>query len=320
VECHIGGGASWYVKSKLSGLRQVWAVLTHSYSRPIPTPVKDLRPARDTCEECHWPQMFHGKKVIVHRSLDQGATPDDPLTTVLLLNIGGYNGKDRRYEGIHWHVSRDARVEYLAGNEERTLIPRVRAIRADGTRIEFAVKGAPPVPANAEWRTMDCIDCHNRPTHIFDNPQQAIDRALIDGLMDDSLPDIRAVALQALTADYPSRETARAGIEQKLREHYRTAQAGAPPASTAVIGKVADAIFQIYRVNVFPEMKVTFGIHQSHIGHQVEGYGCWRCHDDAHESKDGKTIFQDCDRCHELLAQEERESTLSPEIRQRYTE
>jgi hypothetical protein len=319
VECHIGGGASWYVKSKLSGLRQVWAVMTHSFSRPIPTPVQDLRPARDTCEECHWPQMFHGQKVAVRRSLEGGATPDDPLVTVLLLNIGGYSAKSRRYEGIHWHVSGDARVEYLAADAKRTQIPRVRTIRSDGTRVEYAVAGAPPAPPNAEWRTLDCIDCHNRPTHIFENPQRAVDAALIDGRMDASLPGIREAALKAVTADYPSTEAARAGIEKSLRDTYRVADAGGGSAPAAAVRKAAEAAFQIYRVNVFPEMKVSFGLHKSHLGHQEEGYGCFRCHDDSHTAADGKTIFQDCDQCHELLAQEEREKSLPPEIRQRYT-
>jgi hypothetical protein len=31
VECHVGPGADWYVRSKLSGLYQVYAVLTDNY-------------------------------------------------------------------------------------------------------------------------------------------------------------------------------------------------------------------------------------------------------------------------------------------------
>ena len=68
VDCHIGPGAGWFVRSKLSGLRQVFAVTFHTYSRPIPSPVKYLRPARETCEQCHWPQRFTGDKFLVKRT------------------------------------------------------------------------------------------------------------------------------------------------------------------------------------------------------------------------------------------------------------
>ncbi len=46
VDCHIGPGTSWFVRAKLSGLRQVYAVLTNDFHRPIPSPVENLRPAR----------------------------------------------------------------------------------------------------------------------------------------------------------------------------------------------------------------------------------------------------------------------------------
>ena len=69
IQCHIGPGAPWFVKSKISGLRQVYAVTFNTHSRPIPSPVHDLRPARDTCEQCHWPEKFHGDKIRTIRDL-----------------------------------------------------------------------------------------------------------------------------------------------------------------------------------------------------------------------------------------------------------
>ena len=88
VDCHIGAGASWFVRSKLSGARQVFAVMLHTHSRPIPSPVKELRPARETCEQCHWPQKFEGDRFWVRtkHSDDQANTP---LTTVLVMKVGG---------------------------------------------------------------------------------------------------------------------------------------------------------------------------------------------------------------------------------------
>jgi cytochrome c2 len=35
--------------------------------------------------------------------------------------------------------------------------------------------------------------------------------------------------------------------------------------------------------------------------------GCFRCHDEQHTAKDGKTISQECTTCHSLLAQEEKD-------------
>jgi hypothetical protein len=55
VECHIGEGATWYVKAKIDGLYQVYAALSNKYPTPVPTPIESLRPAQDTCEKCHWP-------------------------------------------------------------------------------------------------------------------------------------------------------------------------------------------------------------------------------------------------------------------------
>lgn len=87
VQCHIGPGASWFVKSKLSGLRQVFAVTFNTYSKPIPQPVHELRPARDTCEKCHWPQKFHGEKFKIIEKFSPDAA-NTPSYTALIIKIG----------------------------------------------------------------------------------------------------------------------------------------------------------------------------------------------------------------------------------------
>src|SRR5262245_60772894 len=88
TECHLGPGAGWFVRSKLSGARQLVAVSLGTYSRPIPSPVKHLRPARETCETCHWPQKFTGDKLVV-RTKYSDDEKNSPLTSVLLMKIGG---------------------------------------------------------------------------------------------------------------------------------------------------------------------------------------------------------------------------------------
>jgi len=176
VECHIGPGAEWFVQAKISGLRQVLAVIADSYSRPIPAPVEHLRPARDTCEQCHWPDKFHGKKVKIftHFTNDDQVNPE---VNNIALHIGGHNPQNGEFEGIHWHVSKDVQVRYLALDRKRTQIAKVQVTHADGSQEEFVKEDleAPADAAEGEWRTMDCIDCHNRPTHIYDWPEDVVD-------------------------------------------------------------------------------------------------------------------------------------------------
>ena len=75
--CHVGPGATWFVRSKLSGTYQVYAVMFNKYPRPIETPIKELRPIRAACEQCHWPQKFYGAqlKVFPHYGYDEKNTP-----------------------------------------------------------------------------------------------------------------------------------------------------------------------------------------------------------------------------------------------------
>ncbi|RME25118.1 MAG: hypothetical protein D6806_08455, partial [Deltaproteobacteria bacterium] len=157
VECHIGEGATWMVKSKISGLRQVWAVLVDSFSRPIPSPVHELRPARDTCEQCHWPAKFHGNRVafFTHYAEDEANTPE---VTALLLKIGGQDARGR-YHGIHWHVNTDTEIRYEALDEKRHRIGKVEVWRKGKLEKTFLpAKGKDEKPV--ERRTMDCVDCH----------------------------------------------------------------------------------------------------------------------------------------------------------------
>ena len=179
VECHIGPGAQWFVRAKISGLRQVAAVVTDSYSKPIPAPVEHLRPARDTCEHCHWPDKFHGKKIKIFKHFSND-NQQEPEINEIALHIGGRNPETSKFEGIHWHVSEDVEVQYLAADVQRTQIAKVRVKRPDGSTDEVVnaditmAEGAPE-----EWRVRDCIDCHNRPTHIYDLPEDVVDFGML---------------------------------------------------------------------------------------------------------------------------------------------
>ncbi len=316
ADCHIGSGAKWFVKAKISGIWQVIAVLTNSYSTPIPSPVEDLRPARDTCEQCHRPQVFHGKRMKIYKRLDNNLEINDPLITAVAINIGGHNIQTGKYEGIHWHVSDDNKVEYLAVDKKRMKIKRVRVTDGKTGKVtEYVNKDMEDPKGHAQWRVMDCIDCHNRPTHIYDDPEDAVDREIFHGNIPVDLPEIRKVSLKILVSNkYKSQEEAENGIVDDFKKYYSENYKDIAAAKEKDIVKAAKAVYGIYKNNVFPEMKITFGTYPNHIGHKDEEAGCFRCHDEEHVSKDGKEISQDCDLCHSIIVEGGRLSDLPKEI------
>jgi hypothetical protein len=303
VECHIGPGADWFVQAKISGLRQVIAVLADSYSRPIPAPVEHLRPARDTCEHCHWPDKFHGKRV---KTFTHFTNSDqiNPKVNEMSLHIGGHNTQTGEFEGIHWHVSKDVQISYLATDIKRTQIARVRVKRPDGSEEEF-VKEDIEVPEGGgelEWRVMDCIDCHNRPTHIYDMPDEVVDFGLLSRRINPEIEGIREDSLIALQREYPSREEA----QEKIPEHLLALQKlrGEKQAEENVeaIKVAGEYLVESYLNNIWPKMNVTWGTYQGHLGHKYfdeSGFGCFRCHDEEHTSEAGNYIKMDCDLCHD---------------------
>jgi hypothetical protein len=297
VGCHIGSGAPWFVRSKLSGTRQVFAVTFNTFSRPIPSPVQNLRPARETCEECHWPEKFHGDKVVTVREYADDQANTETKTT-LHVHIGGVSPKLGRATGIHWHVSQDNQIDYKATDDKRQTIPWVRLRDKNGQERIYRVNGvgddklAPIAP-----RRMDCVDCHNRPSHPFaPAAARAVDVALALGEIDTALPFARREAVASLAASYPSQDAAASAIDTRLRTFYRTQFPQAPQAS---VEQAIRSTQRIYRRNIFPSMKIGWATYPVNIGHTFFA-GCFRCHDDNHKSADGRTISQDCELCHTM--------------------
>jgi hypothetical protein len=305
VQCHVGEGAASYVKSKLNGLHQVYAVTFDNFERPVPAPVKNLRPARETCEQCHWPQKHVGDRFLVRTKFadDEANTPS---TTVLVLKVGGSTGSGAT--GIHGrHLDAEERITYVATDREREVIPKVTYRDDQGKDVEYVseeVKVTPADLARGETRKMDCLDCHNRPSHTFELPEKAVDRALSEGRIDRNLPFVKKKAVELLRAAYPDRETARTQIASGLVDFYRSRYPEVHRQRRVAIESASTAVGAIYLRNIFPEMKVTWGSHPNHIGHE-DFLGCFRCHDESHKSRDGRTITQDCEACHTILAQDE---------------
>jgi nitrate/TMAO reductase-like tetraheme cytochrome c subunit len=305
VECHIGQGASWFVRSKLSGTRQLFAVTFNTHSRPIPSPVKHLRPARETCEQCHWPQKFHGDRFLV-RTKYQDDEKNTRLTTVLVLKVGGRTWQGS--VGIHGrHLNDQERINYVAIDGKRQVIPMVTYVDDAGRTVDYAsteVKATAQQLAAGERRVMDCMDCHNRPSHTFELPDRAVDRAMSASEISPELPYVKKKGVELLRAEYSDHAAATAGIVSGLTSFYKASYPETYSNHRALVETAAQGLVEIYRRNVFPGMKVTWGTYPNNIGHE-DFLGCFRCHDGNHTSADGRTISQECDACHNVLAMEE---------------
>ncbi len=296
TKCHIGPGADFFVKSKVNGLYQVYSSLFNKYSRPIPAPVHNLRPAKETCYTCHWPAKFVGATEMT-RTYFRADETNSPWTIQMLINVGCGGSSQGSAKGIHWHVAEDNTVEYIARDEKRMEIPWVRVTDAEGRQTIFQDENNPLTPeeiATSEIRTMDCIDCHNRPAHQFRSPERALNEALTHGLLNPDMPEIKLNGIAALMGEYETEEEALESIENLLAEAY--------PEGGAVVEEAIAAIQQIYSRNMFPEMKVSWKEYPDHIGHMITP-GCFRCHNDDHRSEQGQVISRDCDSCHTIIAQ-----------------
>lgn len=295
--CHIGPGAEWYVRAKMSGLYQVYSTALNKYHRPIETPVENLRPAKDTCLTCHWPQKFFGA-VLKTSTTYMPDKKNSPWTIKMLLNIGGGDPAHGMIHGIHWHMEGVNTVEYIATDRKRSIIPWIRVTDQKGkvTVYQTTNKKERITQEQADTlprRTMDCLDCHNRPSHRYLSPYQALDTSMSAGLIDPTIPDIKTTAAKLLVGEYTTdaqaREAIAKGLREKLPQHPK-------------LDETIKEVQAIYSRNFFPEMKVRWTEYPSLTGHKITA-GCFRCHDGKHVNESGATIRNDCNLCHTFLAQ-----------------
>ncbi|MBI3884345.1 MAG: NapC/NirT family cytochrome c [Opitutae bacterium] len=294
VACHIGSGAEYFIKAKVNGTHQLIAYLANNYNRPIATPVKNLRPAQDTCEKCHWPGKFHGNLDLTfdHYLSDKKNTPYS-VRLLMRVNSGTPGGPPG---GIHWHVNPDRKVEYYPADEKRQDIPWMRVTNTkDGTAQVFRTaefKGEPP--ANL-IRVMDCMDCHNRPAHSFPTANESVERALTSGALSPKLPNLKRVAVQAMLQPEITDD---ASAPQKIADFLRAKYPGAPELAATIA-----AVQQLYATSIFPERKADWRVYPNNLGHK-DWPGCFRCHDEKHQSALGQSVrASDCNSCHTIIAQ-----------------
>jgi len=302
VDCHVGPGAGWYVRSKLSGAYQLYSVTFHKYPRPITTPVHNLRPAQDTCEQCHWPEKFFGAqlKVFNRYAYDEQNTLRQRR---MLINVGGGSPTTGLVRGIHWHMNIANDIEYISSDDQRQVIPWVKIKDANGNVTEFFDRNRPPTPeqiASGNKRKMDCVDCHNRPAHQYLPPDSAADLGFASGRLDASLPYLKRKAVEVLSKPYQTTDEAMLTIENDLNNFYRTNYSDIYSQKQNELKGSIKEIKRIFSTYFFPEMKTDWQTHPNNIGHYYFT-GCFRCHDGDHVSKTGKIITQNCNVCHSVI-------------------
>lgn len=279
VDCHVAPGASGAVTAKMNGTRQLYELLTNSYSRPIPSPRNRIPGPEVSCQRCHAPGSpdLETKRVLREHKDDETSSP-------ILTTLQMFTGK------AHWHARPDVVVEYVATDDTLATIPYMKVTQGRETTEYFAEDVTAP-PAGQPLRRMDCLDCHNRPAHTLTlTPAQAVDRALVRGEVSTSVPFVRSHMVEALSEEHP----AGTDVPRAIADRLAKALGSAPGAAQAI------AVSQrLYRENVFPAMNVTWGTYKSHLSHR-DDTGCFRCHTDLHTVKGSqdKKVRQDCELCH----------------------
>jgi nitrate/TMAO reductase-like tetraheme cytochrome c subunit len=299
VECHIGSGVSAAVQAKVNGTKQLVEVTLHNYPTPIRASLSALRPARATCEECHSPTRFVGEKLLVETSYGDDEK-NSPTRTVLVLHLGGVDSLSQR-SGIHGHHL--DHYEYVATDATNQNIISVNQHNPDGSITQY-VSSDWKGPVTGITRQMDCMDCHNQATHVFQTPQDAINEAMQNGSPNPVLPFVHKKGMELIQAQYGSQDEAATKITSGVNDFYRAQYPGIWNGQRGAVDAAAKTLVAIYNRNVFPNMKVSWGTYPNNIGHNAFP-GCFRCHDGNHTSKDGKTITNDCAVCHNLLAVDE---------------
>jgi nitrate/TMAO reductase-like tetraheme cytochrome c subunit len=306
AECHIVPSATGWVEAKLNGTRQLWEIVTNSYPRPIPSALESGRlvPSRETCERCHWAEKIVSTRlrVIPNYNADE---QNSASYTVLMMLVGG-----SRMQGIHnAHFAGGFEIRYATSDTNRQTIPWVeRHDTRTGETKTYLAKGTTSEQA-LSWglpkHSMQCVDCHNRPTHEFLLPDRALNLALALGQLQATLPFIKKQGLAVLQANYSSSADAAEKIPAAIETYYKQTYPQVYAQRKADVQTAGQAILAIYNRNVFPDMNVPWGTYPNNLGH-MDSPGCFRCHDGSHTTADGKdTIDQDCGACHQLLAMQE---------------
>ncbi|HET9588063.1 MAG TPA: NapC/NirT family cytochrome c [Anaerolineales bacterium] len=297
VECHIGREfIGNQIFRKAGDVRHIVANTFKTYEYPIR--VKNMRPARETCEKCHSPEKFSDDslRVISHFQNDEDNTP---YSLYLVLKTGGGAKREGLGRGIHWHIV--SKVYYYPTDSEEQNIPFVRVVNDDGSTVDFVDVESDFDSSSVDsgqLKEMDCITCHNRITHRIYTPEESLDRALALGQIPQSIPEIREKGIEVLEADYTTQAVAQAGIAG-LESYYKMYHVEFYELNSEKVAEAIHILQQIYADSVFIEQKVDWNSHPTNVGH-IDSPGCFRCHDGKHLNNQQEAVRLECNLCHSI--------------------
>jgi hypothetical protein len=301
VDCHIVPGAAGYVKAKMNGSKQLVEVALNNFPRPVPPGLEGDRIASsaETCEKCHSRSTEIGQSLVI-RSKFKDDEMNTPTQSVLMMNVGG-----GRLGGIHGiHMSPGIEIRYHTADAKRQVIGTVeyRNTRTGKTTI-YAVPNAKEAAEDPVF-VMQCADCHNRQGHSFEQPDQAVNHAMAEGQIPLGLPFAHKTAVEILKGSYKDQEEAARAIPAAFSAFYTRKYPDVASKRSGDIGQAGKVLASLYERNVFPDLKVKWGTYPDNLGH-ADNFGCFRCHDESHQTVQKKTISQDCSVCHNPLAIDE---------------
>jgi nitrate/TMAO reductase-like tetraheme cytochrome c subunit/mono/diheme cytochrome c family protein len=297
VECHIGRDVLTTQFSRKAGdLRHVVLMLTQQYEFPIHT--HNMRPARDSCETCHFPEKFSDDSLVqIHNYKNDEANSLE--TIFLVLKTGGGSDREGLGRGIHWHIENE--VWFYATDEFQQDIPYVRTVDENGVVAEYYDVGSGYTPETVAGKTlerMDCITCHNRVTHTIPTPEEAIDQAMSKSLIPTDIPFIREQIIKRFGRLYPTDADALVAIAT-LDDYYLENYPDLYAERKSDFNEINDVLSELYATMVFREQKIDWETHKNNLGHKNDP-GCFRCHDGKHLTQEDEAIRLECNLCHAI--------------------
>jgi hypothetical protein len=297
VECHIGRGfIAQRITRKAGDAKHIISLTFKDYEFPIRA--DELRPARETCERCHFPEKFSDDSLREIKRFRNDAA-NTPESTYLVLKTGGGTKRLGLGRGIHWHIENPVYFQSLDFHEQ--VIPYVRVVEEDGTIVEYLDIEADINPDTInpdELEEMDCITCHNRITHLILHPEDMVDQLINRGVVSPMIPEIRRKAIEIMYKGYPSKEAALDAIGD-LEDFYRKSYSDFYHRNVDLVHGAVTALQESYDGSVYPEQKASWDTHPNNAGH-LYAPGCFRCHDGKHLNSEGEAIRLECNLCHSI--------------------
>ncbi len=297
TECHIGRafiGEQFARKSE--DVREIYAMVFKTYEFPIRA--TRSRTSRETSVKCHKPETFSDDsfRTITHFANDEQNTP---TSTYLIMKTGGGVKREGLGMGIHWHIAN--KVSYYFTDSQKQEIPFVRVYNSDGSATDYVdiESGLDPATIDASKLVeVECTTCHNRVTHEFQNPTEAMDLVMARGLAASEIPMLHKKGVEVLSVPYQTTQAALeaiAGLEKVYQSEYPDYYAQ----NSVKVKAAVTAIQEIYSKNIFPDQKVNWETHANNLGH-MQTAGCFRCHDGKHLNDKQEAIRLECNLCHAI--------------------